>query len=95
MTSAFSLLGAQKSIKTVVKLEIEHLTFHEVTSSVQNTSFLALFLSFKTVVITTTASVPKLCTGIGLFVVIPADNIVPAVSLFQIEVTARINNWGL
>ena len=60
-----------------------------------NASLLAFILCFVTVAISTAASVPKLCTGIGLLVIVPVDGIVSAGALVQAEVTAGINNRGL
>lgn len=60
------------------------------TSSEQNASLLAFIFCFVTVAISTTASVPELCTSIGLLVIIPAYDIISAGALVQAEVTAGI-----
>lgn len=65
------------------------------TSSIHNTCLLAFFFCLKAVVISATASVPELRTGIGLLVIVPVDFVLAAGALFQCEDTAGINRRSL
>lgn len=65
------------------------------TSSIYNTCLLAFFFCLKAVVISATASVPELRTGIGLLVIVPVDFVLAAGALFQSEDTAGINRRRL
>lgn len=53
------------------------------TSFISNTCLLAFFFCLEAVVISTTAPVPELRTGIGLLVIVPVDFVLAAGSLFQ------------
>lgn len=55
-----------------------------------NTRPLALLLRVEAVVVAAAASEPELGAGVGLFVVVPADVVVPTRALVQDEVTARV-----
>jgi len=48
-----------------------------------NTSPLALLLGLEAVLVASTASVPELCARVGLPVVVPQDDVVPAGALAQ------------
>lgn len=65
------------------------------TSPIYNTCLLAFVFCLEAVVIPTTASVPELRTGIGLFVIVPVDFVLAAGTLFQCEDTAGINRLSL
>lgn len=65
------------------------------TSSIYNTCPLAFFFCLKAVVISATASVPELRTGIGLLVIVPVDFVLAAGALFQCEDTPGINRRSL
>lgn len=67
----------------------------KVTCSGYNTSLLAFIFCFETVVVSSTASVPELRTGVGLLVVVPVDAVASAGALVQAEVTARIKRRSL
>lgn len=54
------------------------------------TSPLAFIFCFITIIISSTTSIPKLCTGIGLLVIVPVDAVASTGALIQIQVTARI-----
>lgn len=55
-----------------------------------NTRPLALLFCIETVCVAAAASKPELGARVGLFVVIPADVIVPTRALVQHQVTARV-----
>lgn len=65
------------------------------TSSISNTCLLAFFICLEAVVIATTATVPELCTGIGLLIIVPVDFVLAAGALFQCKETAGIKRWSL
>lgn len=64
-----------------------------ITCSVKayNTSPLAFIFCFITIIISPTTSVPKLCAGIGLLVIVPVDAVVSTGALIQVQVTAGTN----
>lgn len=66
---------------------------NRITCSVKayNTSPLAFIFCFITIIISSTTSIPKLCTGIGLIVIVPVDAVVSTGALIQAQVTARID----
>lgn len=51
---------------------------------------LTLLLSVEAVLVPAAASVPELGAGVGLFVVVPADVVVPTRALVQDQTAARI-----
>lgn len=65
------------------------------TSSIYNTCLLAFFFSLEPVVVAATATVPELCTGVGLLIIVPVDFVLAAGALFQCEETAGINRPSL
>lgn len=65
------------------------------TPSFYNTCRLAFFFCLEAVVISATATVPELCTGIGLLIIVPVDFVLAAGALFQREETAGINSRSL
>lgn len=96
---SFYPAGNKKSMifkKRIIKRKCSYLLLkiYNPTCS-ENTSIFALIFCFITVVISTTASIPKLCTGIRLLVVVPVDAIVSAGALVQAEVTAGTEKKGL
>lgn len=65
------------------------------TSSIYNTCLLAFFFCLEAVVIAATATVPELCTRVGLLIIVPVDFVLAAGALFQCEETTGINRLSL
>ena len=55
-----------------------------------NTCPLAFLLRVKAVLVAVAATVPELCTGVGLLVVVPADVVVPTWALVQNQAAAWV-----
>lgn len=89
-------MDIQKMTKRICASDVNTKLLNSIlTFSEKNTSLLAFILSFKSVFISTAASIPKLCTGVGLFVVVPANDVVSAGALVQDEITAGVKRGKL
>ena len=100
-SSAFNLLETKKKCNIEkIKNKQQMCTFsvknlEKFTCSEKDTRLLAFIFCFETVVVPIAASVPELCTGIGLLVVVPADLVASAGALVQAEVTTGVKTRGL
>lgn len=65
------------------------------TCSSIDTYVLALLFGFKAVVIAITTAIPELCASVGLFVIIPANDVLSTAALTQNKITTRIRGESL
>ena len=67
---------------------------HQISGD-DHTRPLALVLRVKAVLVAVAASVPELCAGVGLLVVVPADVVVSTRALVQNQAAVRVQRHAL